>query len=180
MTAEEYAERLARMIRCKTISVKDSFDDTEFAKLRAVVAELFPLVHQRMERRVFSEDCWVYELKGKDPSRSIALMSHHDVVGAEGAWQHDPFGGEIVSGQLWGRGTVDTKTPLFAEFSALEELLGAGWEPPCNVFLASSYNEELGGATASPRRWRTSKSGASPSRWCWTRAAPSSTRPYRG
>lgn len=76
---------------------------------------------------------------------NIPLMSHHDVVGAEGKWEHDPFGGEIADGRLWGRGTVDTKAPLFAEFSALEELLGASWEPPCNVFLASSHNEELGG-----------------------------------
>lgn len=62
-----------------------------------------------------------------------------------GAWEHAPFSGEIADGRLWGRGTVDTKTPLFAEFSALEELLSQGWEPPCNVFLASSHNEELGG-----------------------------------
>lgn len=143
--AESYAQRLARMIRCKTISAKDSYDDTEFAKLRGVMEELFPLVHQRMERRIFSEDCWIYELKGRDVSRSIMLMSHHDVVAAESAWEHDPFGGEIADGRLWGRGTVDTKTPLFAEFSALEELLGSGWEPPCNVFLGSSHNEELGG-----------------------------------
>lgn len=145
MTAEEYAKRLARMIRCKTVSVKDSFDDTEFARLREVMEDLFPLVHRRIERLIFSEDCWVYELKGADTSRSIMLMSHHDVVAAEGTWEHDPFAAEIVDGRLWGRGTVDTKTPLFAEFSALEELLGSGWEPPCNVFLASSHNEELGG-----------------------------------
>lgn len=143
--AEYYAQRLARMIRCKTVSVKDSFDDTEFARLREVMEDLFPLVHRRMERRIFSEDCWVYELKGRDAARNIMLMSHHDVVAAEGDWAHDPFAAEIADGKLWGRGTVDTKTPLFAEFSALEELLSEGWEPPCNVFLASSHNEELGG-----------------------------------
>ena len=147
MTAENerYAQRLARMIRCRTVSVKGSYDDAEFARLRAVMEELFPLVHQHMERRIFSDDCWIYELKGKDPSRSIMLMSHHDVVAAEGHWEHDPFGAEIAEGKLWGRGTVDTKTPLFAEFSALEALLAQGWEPPCNVFLGSSHNEELGG-----------------------------------
>ncbi|MDE7172517.1 MAG: M20/M25/M40 family metallo-hydrolase, partial [Oscillospiraceae bacterium] len=142
---ERHAQRLARMIRCKTVSVKGSYDDAEFAKLRTVMEELFPRVHKRMERRVFSDDCWVYELEGKDSSRNIMLMSHHDVVAAEGNWAHDPFGAEIAEGRLWGRGTVDTKTPLFAEFSALETLLGEGWEPPCNVFLASSHNEELGG-----------------------------------
>lgn len=56
-----------------------------------------------------------------------------------------PFGAEIRDGKMWGRGTVDTKTPLFAEFSALEELLENGFEPPCNVYIGSSHNEELGG-----------------------------------
>lgn len=77
-----YAQRLARMIRCKTVSVKGSYDDAEFAKLRGVAEELFPEVHRRMERHIFSEDCWVYELEGKDPARAIVLMSHHDVVAA--------------------------------------------------------------------------------------------------
>ena len=40
---------------------------------------------------------------------------------------------------------MDTKTPLFAEFSALEELLKEGWIPPCNVYLVSSHNEEIAG-----------------------------------
>ncbi|MDE6123763.1 MAG: hypothetical protein K2G22_00860, partial [Eubacterium sp.] len=37
-----YANRLKQMIQCKTVSVKGSYDDTEFAKLRKTVAELFP------------------------------------------------------------------------------------------------------------------------------------------
>lgn len=143
--ALRYGKRLQAMIRCRTISEKDSYDDTEFAGLRNVMKELFPLVHEKCIRRSFSQDCWVYELAGKDKNRSILLMSHHDVVSAEGQWEHAPFSGEIVGDKIWGRGTVDTKTPLFAEFSALEELLEEGYEPPCNVFLASSHNEEQGG-----------------------------------
>ena len=38
------AERLQRMIQCRTISVKDSYDDSEFARLREVMAGLFPLL----------------------------------------------------------------------------------------------------------------------------------------
>ena len=140
-----YAQRLQKMIRCKTVSVKGSYDDTEFAKLRTVMKELFPLVHEKAEKRTFSDDCWIYKLPRKDGSRNILLMSHHDVVAAEGQWEHDPFAAEIADGKLWGRGTVDTKTPLFAEFSALEELLAEGFEPPCNVWIGSSHNEELGG-----------------------------------
>ena len=147
-SAEEqakYAERLGRMIRCETVSVKDSYDDTEFLKLRSVVEELFPLVHSRCERMIFSDDCWIYKLKGKDEKRNIMLMSHHDVVAGKGEWKHPAFCGEVHDGALWGRGTVDTKTPLFAELQALEELLENGYEPPCNVYIGSSHNEEIGG-----------------------------------
>ena len=140
-----YALRLQKMIKCKTISVKDSYDDTEFAKLREVMVELFPTVHKTAEKMTFGDDCWIYKIKGKDETRNIMLMSHHDVVEVSGEWEHEGFSGEIADGKIWGRGTVDTKTPLFAEFSALEELLNEGFVPPCNIWIGSSHNEELGG-----------------------------------
>lgn len=143
--ALHYAKRLQKMIQCKTVSVADSYDDTEFAKLRNVMEQLFPLVHQYAERLCFSQDCWVYCLKGKDEKRNVMLMSHHDVVEATGDWKYDGFSGEIAEGKIWGRGTVDTKTPLFAEFSAIEELLEEGFQLPYNLYIASSHNEELGG-----------------------------------
>ena len=143
--AQEYAKRLQKMIQCKTVSVRDSYDDTEFAKLRSVMEELFPLVHKHADKKVFSDDCWMYCIPGEDTSRNIMLMSHHDVVAVDGEWKYDGFSGEIAEGKIWGRGTVDTKTPLFAEFSALEELLSEGYKPPCNVYIGSSHNEEIAG-----------------------------------
>lgn len=140
-----YALRLQKMIQCKTVSVQDSYDDTEFARLRCVMVELFPTLHKTAEKMTFGDDCWIYKIKGADETRNIMLMSHHDVVDVSGEWEHDGFGGEIVDGKIWGRGTVDTKTPLFAEFSAIEELLNEGFQPPCNIWIGSSHNEELGG-----------------------------------
>ncbi|MGN0535949.1 MAG: M20/M25/M40 family metallo-hydrolase [Eubacterium sp.] len=142
---EAYALRLRKMIQCQTVSQKGSFDDTEFKKLRDVMQELFPLVHEKAEKMTFSDDCWIYKLEGKDKSHNIMLMSHHDVVAVSGEWEHGGFSGEFADGKIWGRGTVDTKTPLFAEFSALEELLSEGFELPCNVYIGSSHNEEIGG-----------------------------------
>ena len=142
---EYYVTRLQKMIQCKTVSVKDSYDDTEFAKLRDVMKELFPELHSVAEKMTFSDDCWIYKIKGKDENRNIMLMSHHDVVDVSGEWEHEGFSGEVADGKIWGRGTVDTKTPLFAEFSALEELLKEGFIPPCNIWIGSSHNEELGG-----------------------------------
>lgn len=143
--AESYARQLSKMLACETVSRKDSYDDTEFAKLRAVAAELFPLVHSRCEKMTFGEDCWVFCLPGEDTGRNILLMSHHDVVAAEGEWKYPPFAGTVAEGKIWGRGAVDTKTPLFAELTALEELLREGFRPACNVWIASSHNEETAG-----------------------------------
>ena len=140
-----YADRLSEMIRCKTVSVKDSYDDTEFKKLRDTMEKLFPLVHEKAEKMTFSDDCWVYKIPGKDQSHNIMLMSHHDVVEVSGDWKYDGFSAYNEDGKMYGRGTVDTKTPLFAEFSAIEELLSEGFEPECNLYIASSHNEELGG-----------------------------------
>ena len=140
--AEGYARRLSRMIACETVSYKDKHIDEPFARLRQVMAEEFPLVHSRCEKMTFSQDCWVYRLPGRDTGRNILLMSHHDVVEAKNTWKYPPFSGVLAEGKVWGRGTVDTKTPLFGEFAALEALLAEGYAPACNIWIASSGNEE--------------------------------------
>lgn len=143
----QYAQGLGRMLACATVSRKGRYDDAEFAKLRAVVRELFPLVHARAEFRVFGADCWVYRIPGADPARAVMLMSHHDVAEVPDAadWMHPPFSGAVADGAVWGRGAVDTKGPLYAEFQAVEELLASGWTPPLDLYLASSHNEEIAG-----------------------------------
>ncbi len=143
---QKYALGMQKMLQCKTVSVKDHYDDTEFGKLREVVKEQFPLLHEKAERYSFSQDCWIYKIPGRDTSRNIMLMSHHDVVAAdEGNWSHDPFGGEVVDGKIYGRGAADTKGSLCAILFAIEELLEKGFVPSVNVFVGSSHNEELGG-----------------------------------
>ena len=140
-----YGETFARMLRCATVSVKDSHDDTEFAKLRSVVEEDFPLLHEKAERQILAEDCWMYKIPGKDSSRNILLMSHHDVVPADDDWTMPAFDGIIKDGKVYGRGAADTKGSLCAILFGMEEMLREGTTPPVNVYIVSSHNEELGG-----------------------------------
>ena len=142
---EKYGRSLQEMVQCKTISVRGSYDDTEFAKLRNVIEKQFPLLHEKAEHRLFSDDCWFFKIPGKDASRNILLMSHHDVVDADEKWSHDPFGGEIVDGKIFGRGTADTKGSLCGILHGMEQLLAEGFQPEVNVYVVSSHNEELGG-----------------------------------
>lgn len=151
---ENYGRTLQRMLQCRTVSVKDAYDDAEFAKLRGVVAEEFPLLHEKAERYTFSQDCWVYKIEGKDQTRNILLMSHHDVVPVDEKWTHEPFSGEIVDGKIYGRGAADTKGSLCAILCAAEQLLSEGFQPEVNLYIASSHNEELGGdGITSARTW---------------------------
>ncbi|EQD58995.1 Peptidase M20, partial [mine drainage metagenome] len=48
-------------------------------------------------------------LPGRDPAApSLTLLGHTDVVpAAPEGWRHDPFGGELIEGEVWGRGAID-------------------------------------------------------------------------
>ena len=51
----------------------------------------------------------VARIEGSDPEApTLCLMGHTDVVpvSSEG-WHEDPFGGELIDGEIWGRGAID-------------------------------------------------------------------------
>lgn len=140
----EYVNTLQAMIRCKTIF--DSGDAAEYEKFRAVLQQAFPHLHERAELKIFGSGCLVYRVAGENAVRNVMLMSHHDVVSADGDWKQPPFAGNVADGALWGRGTVDTKTPLFAELQAVDELIAEGCKfEGINLYIASSDNEEVSG-----------------------------------
>ena len=142
--AMAYAEKLAAMIRCDTTSYANVYDPERFERFHAQLAQLFPLVHEKLERTVIDGNLLFY-WRGKAHDRPIVLMSHQDVVPAEGTWSHAPFSGDIADGKVWGRGASDTKASLMAFFQAVEELLAAGYEPANDVYLSSSCTEEWAG-----------------------------------
>ena len=49
-----YVPRLRKMVQCETVSKKDSFTPDEFMKLRGVMRELFPVIHEKAEISYFS------------------------------------------------------------------------------------------------------------------------------
>lgn len=139
-----YAEKLAAMVRCPTISHSDR---EVFLQLHRVMEELFPLVHKHLDKTEL-EGNLLFHWKGKSAERPILLMAHQDVVPAEGEWKHPPFSGEIIDGEVWGRGTGDTKCSLMAFFQATEELLEEGFTPDQDVYLFSTCDEEVSGGGA--------------------------------
>lgn len=143
---KEYVAKLSKMIDCKTVWTSDDRNKNEFDRFYKTVEELFPNIAQKAKRLSFGGGCFVYVVEGTAAKKNIMLMSHHDVVDGDDGWSTDPFSAVEKDGYLYGRGAIDTKTPLFAELQALEELLSEGYEPDgINIYIASSNNEEVGG-----------------------------------
>ena len=141
---ERYAETLSRMVQCETVSRKGEDQREKFLGFHRLLEELFPLVHEKLEKTEIDGNL-LFFWKGKAHDRPLVLMSHQDVVPAEGEWKHEPFSGDIAEGKVWGRGSADTKCSVMGFFQAVEELLEQGFEPEQDVYLSSSCTEEFGG-----------------------------------
>lgn len=138
------AEKLSEMIKYDTTSHANVPEVEKFLGFHKVLEKHFPLVHEKLEKTEIDGNL-LYYWKGKSSEKPILLMSHQDVVPAEGEWKHEPFSGDIEDGKVWGRGASDTKCSVMAFFEAVEELLAEGYTPPTDVYLASSCTEEWAG-----------------------------------
>ena len=142
--AARYAKLLSEMVQCDTTSHDGIAEPEKFAAFHRVLESLFPAVHDKLEKTVIDGNLLFY-WKGKSSDRPLVLMSHQDVVPAEGEWKYPPFSGEIADGKVWGRGASDTKCSVMGFFEAVEELLQEGYTPPTDVYLSSSCTEEWAG-----------------------------------
>jgi succinyl-diaminopimelate desuccinylase len=80
-----------------------------------------------------------------DGGRIVALNAHGDVVPPGEGWTHDPYGGEVVDGKLYGRASAVSKCD-FSTFSfAVRALEAAGVPLKGGVDLLFTYDEEFGG-----------------------------------
>ena len=86
----------------------------------------------------------VLRIEGSDPkSRSLHLMGHTDVVPVTASgWKHDPFGGELIDGEVWGRGAVDMLDVTGSMAVAVKRLLQQGFRPKGTLIFSAVADEE--------------------------------------
>ena len=86
----------------------------------------------------------VARLKGGD-GPSLAFLSHTDTVLADpGEWDRDPWSGDLVDGEVWGRGALDMKDQVAASAVAFASLVGEGFVPSGDLVLLVVADEEVG------------------------------------
>jgi len=82
---------------------------------------------------------------GEGPS--LAFLCHTDTVVADpGEWERDPWSGELVADEVWGRGALDMKNQVAASAVALASLAREGFKPPGDLVFVATADEEVGKA----------------------------------
>ena len=79
------------------------------------------------------------------PGKSVLLNAHGDVVPPGEGWTHDPYGGEIADGKIYGRAAAVSKCD-FSTYAFAVRALEAVVQPKAGtVELLFTYDEEFGG-----------------------------------
>jgi len=90
----------------------------------------------------------VARIEGTDPTApSLCLNGHTDVVPVNpDTWTHDPFGGELIDGEVWGRGAIDMLGLTASMAVTFRHLATTGFRPSGDLIFFAVADEESGSA----------------------------------
>lgn len=145
---EETAELLQAMIRNECVndgSIDSGHEDRSARLLRdelegtGVDLQLFEPTPGRTSI--------VARYPGTDPDApALCLMGHTDVVPVSpDGWTHDPFGGERIGDEIWGRGAVDMLNLTSSMAVAFRHIVATGQRLPGDLIYFGVADEEAGG-----------------------------------
>jgi acetylornithine deacetylase/succinyl-diaminopimelate desuccinylase-like protein len=143
MTLRDEATRLLQeLLRLDTVNPPGN--ETRAAELlrdylaaSGIEAELYARVPDRANL--------VARIRGGD-GPTLAFLCHTDTVLADPSeWARDPWSGDLVDGEIWGRGALDMKDQVAANAVAFASLAREGFEPAGDLLFIATADEEVGG-----------------------------------
>ena len=139
---DEVTALLQALLRLDTVNPPGN--ETHAADvLRAYLAESG--VDVELYARVPERANLVARIKGGD-GPALAFLCHTDTVLADpGEWDRSPWSGDLVDGEVWGRGALDMKDQVAAGAVAFASLAREGFEPAGDLLFIATADEEVGG-----------------------------------
>jgi acetylornithine deacetylase/succinyl-diaminopimelate desuccinylase-like protein len=141
-------ELLQALIRnaCVNDGTPESGEEVRNADLLQQYLEGAGLDVQRFDSRP-GRTSIVARIEGSDPDApALCLMGHTDVVPVNvDGWSNDPFGGELIDGEVWGRGAIDMLNITSSMAVAFRQLASEGFRPKGTLIYFGVADEEAGG-----------------------------------
>jgi acetylornithine deacetylase/succinyl-diaminopimelate desuccinylase-like protein len=148
-TTGQTVELLQTMIRNSCVNDGTPASGEEFRNADTLTAFLAPtgLDIERFEPTPGRVSI-VTRIEGTDPTApKLCLMGHTDVVPVNpDGWRNDPFGGELIDGEVWGRGAVDMLNITSSMAVAFRSLAESGFRPAGDLIYFAVADEEAGSA----------------------------------
>jgi acetylornithine deacetylase/succinyl-diaminopimelate desuccinylase-like protein len=118
-------------------------------------------------RDYFARDGIEIELYAREPNRpnvaarvkggdgpTLLFLSHTDTVLADPEeWDRDPWSGDLVDDEVWGRGALDMKGQVAASAVAFASLKREGFAPSGDLIFLTVADEEVGQGVGWGLRW---------------------------
>jgi acetylornithine deacetylase/succinyl-diaminopimelate desuccinylase-like protein len=141
-------EMLQSLIRneCVNDGRPESGNESRNADLLQTYLEGAGLDVERFESRP-GRTSIVARIEGTEPNApALCLMGHTDVVPVNpDGWSRDPFGGELIDGEVWGRGAIDMLNITSSMAVAFRQLATEGFRPKGTLIYFGVADEEAGG-----------------------------------
>ncbi|MDR2572259.1 MAG: M20/M25/M40 family metallo-hydrolase [Oscillospiraceae bacterium] len=141
---ERAITHLQEMLKIETVWNWDNDPEGKnFKAFRELLPQLYPLIHEHCTYEQIGRSGIFYHWRGKSADNPTVYMAHYDVVPAdEDKWQKPPYSAIREDGEIWGRGTLDTKGTLCAALEAAETLLAQGFIPENDIYFTFGGDEE--------------------------------------
>ena len=154
----EVIELIQQMIRNRCVN-DGSVESGEEQRNADLLETFFDGSGVAIERHASApgRDNLVARIEGSDPNApTLLLLGHTDVVPVNAdRWRHDPFGGELIDGEIWGRGAIDMFNLTSSMAYAVRELGRTGYKPRGSIVYAAVADEEAGGNYGAQHLLRT-------------------------
>lgn len=142
---QETVQHISRLLRAETVNPPGN-EGPAVAVIREILGrDGLPQSDCTIVESAPGRVSLVPRIRGDGSRRPLLMSGHTDVVPVEREhWTHDPFGGEIIDGTLWGRGALDMKGFLAMYLQVF--LLARRLKLPLqrDLILAAVADEEAG------------------------------------
>ena len=141
---DEIITKLQSWVSINSLQAERSADNAPFGTEVRRMLDLFLKDAADLGFDVDDVDGYAGSAQMGSGDQTMGILAHLDIVPAGDGWTQDPFGGNIVDGKVYGRGTQDDKGPALAALYAMRAVREAGIELKDGVRLIVGCDEETG------------------------------------